>query len=697
MTNYKKELNAEQYKVVTDGDGPCLVLAGAGSGKTRAITYRVAYLLERGINPKNILLVTFTNKAAAEMINRVKDLLGGQINLPWSGTYHHIGYRILRQYASLIGYKSNFTILDAQDSLDLIKLCTKLEGLDKKERRYPSAKVIQSIISFSRNAERSVADVLNEKYPNWLDISDKISSVASEYAKRKVGANAMDFDDLLVNTYLLLCKSISVQKKLSEQFQYVLVDEYQDTNKIQASIIKSLAMYHKNILVVGDDAQSIYSFRAADIENILKFERDYPDAKIFKLETNYRSTPDILRVANVVIENNVNQYQKDLKSILDNFVKPEAHAFADSQEEASFIVDRLLELNEEGVELNKMAVLFRAAYHSQALEVELTRRDIPYEFRGGVRFFERSHIKDVLAYLRIYNNPQDEIAWSRVLNMQVGIGPAFASGIIKAIKNQPPSSSPLQGGSETVFTNLTMNLSARAKVGWGDFLQNWEAMDREVVKEPSALIQAVIQSKYKEYLEQEYPDARERMQDLEQLAMFADKQKDIDRFLAEASLQENYTQQERSPAEMLGKEKGDKLILSTIHQAKGLEWEVVFVIGLNNGQFPSDRSMKEKNGVEEERRLFYVAITRAKKYLYFTYSLSGGFGSYMKGNTYPNFTSGQGPSMFLDEIGTSLVEGNTFKAGTVFDEGDDEVVYIVDDEPFTDKPRTSFLSDVGDL
>ncbi len=671
MINYEEELNKEQYEVVSNGDGPCLVLAGAGSGKTRTIIYRVAYLLEKGVDPKNILLVTFTNKAANEMITRVKNLLGSNVNLPWSGTFHHIGYRILRQYAPLIGYKNNFTVLDTQDSLDLLKLCLKLEGMTQKERRYPSAKVIQSIISYARNAQLDIEKVLDYKYPNWLDIADKIKAVASEYSKRKVEANAMDFDDLLVNTYLLLCKSSSVKQKLSEQFQYVLVDEYQDTNKIQASIIKAFASVHKNILVVGDDAQSIYSFRAADIENILRFENTYPNARIFKLETNYRSTPDILNVANVVIENNLNQYPKDLKSVLDNFVRPEAHAFADAQEEANFVADRILELYDEGVPLSKMAVLFRAAFHSQALEVELTRRDIPYEFRGGVRFFERSHIKDVLAYLRIYSNIQDEIAWSRVLNMQVGIGPASAQAIISKIKQ------------EKKIEDLVDELPPRAKIGWNDFLQIWKLMEAELVKEPSALIGAVIGSKYKEYLENEYPDARERMQDLEQLALFAEKQTDLDKFLAEASLQESYGAAKKKSTNY----DEEKIVLSTIHQAKGLEWESVFVISLNNGQFPSDRSMREKNGVEEERRLFYVAITRAQKYLYFSYSLSGGFGGYM-----------QGPSMFLEEIDNKLVDGNVFQGGTVFDDDDDdEVTYIDEDEPFKDKPRTSFLSDIGDL
>jgi len=701
MIDYKNELNQEQLKVVEEGNGPCLVLAGAGSGKTRAITYRVAYLLENGIDPKKILLVTFTNKAAKEMINRVRSLTSGEMKLPWSGTFHHIGYRVLRQYASLLNYKNNFGILDSQDSRDVLKLCLKQEGIDRQEKRFPSVKIIQSIISYARNAEESVKDVLELKYPNWLDLADVISRIAQDYNKRKREANVMDFDDLLVNTYLLLLKSETVRKKFSEQFEYVLVDEYQDTNKIQASIIKLLSSYHKNILVVGDDAQSIYSFRAADIQNILDFEKDYPNARIFKLETNYRSTPDILDVANDVIDNNINQHKKELKSLLDNFTKPELHAFANNQEEADFVADRILELCDEGISLNKIAVLFRAAFHSQALEVELTKRGIEYEYRGGVRFFERAHIKDVLGFLRIFSNIDDAVAWNRVLSMQIGIGQVSANNIIAQVR----------AGNN--FESIGDGLSARAKTGWNDFLQIWYVMEKAVEpagkdtlipilhwdeiptkveeKTPSALIQAVVNSKYKDYLENEYPDYRERLQDLGQLAVFAERQKDLDKFLAEATLQEGYSSNQAQ-----GDSNNDnKLILSTIHQAKGLEWEAVFIINLSAGQFPSDRSLKERSGLEEERRLFYVAITRAQKYLYFSYPLAGGFGSYMKGNAFSDFTSGQGPSMFLDEINHILLDKHNLQGGTIFDGSNDEITYISEDD--SSGPIMSFLSDIDDL
>ncbi len=686
MIDYQKELNAEQFAVVENGDGPCLVLAGAGSGKTRTITYRVAYLLEKGVNPENILLVTFTNKAAREMIDRVLAVTGGQTRLPWSGTFHHIGFRILKRYAPLLGYKTNFTILDSEDSRDVLKMCLKQEGIDRKERRFPSTNVLHSIISYARNAEMTIEDVLDLKHPRFLDISETLVRISAEYAKRKREANAMDFDDLLVNLHLLLLKSESARKHYSEQFQYVLVDEYQDTNKIQASIVRLLASAHKNLLIVGDDAQSIYSFRAANIENILGFEKEYQQAKVFRLETNYRSTPEILDLANDVIANNANQYKKELKSIQRAFTKPEVHAFTDAREEAQFVAQRILELRDEGVPLDHMAVLFRAAFHSQALEMELVKRDIPYEYRGGIRFFERAHIKDVLAYLRIVNNLEDTVAWSRVLNMQVGIGPAGAERIMEEVKKLAVSE-PIANSQEPIkeLSHLGSFLSARGQIGWGDFMQVWEKLAIYEDKHPADLIRAVLESRYAEYLENEYPDFRERLQDLEQLAAFAEREQDLNKFLAEASLQESFTGKFGKAGSVDDEE---QLILSTIHQAKGLEWDAVFVLNVSAGNFPSEMALREENGVEEERRLFYVAITRAKKYLHMTYPLLGLASSML-----------QGPSSFLQEISRDLVDEHEISGTTSFNDPSDGdgITYVAEDEPFPTTPKKrpgSFLIDV---
>lgn len=701
MISFENELNQEQLNVVRHGDGPCLVLAGAGSGKTRTITYRVAYLLEKGVAPDEILLVTFTNKAAHEMIRRVEGLTGGAARLPWSGTFHHIGFRILKRYAPLLGYQSNFSILDSEDSRDLLKLCLKQEGIDRTSRRFPSPQVLQSIISYARNAEKTIADVLDLKHPKFLDIADTITQIASDYEKKKREANAMDFDDLLVNLHLLLLKFESVRRRYSQQFKYILVDEYQDTNRVQASIIRLLASVHRNLIVVGDDAQSIYSFRAADIENILAFEKEYPDAKTFRLETNYRSTPDILHVANEIIAQNQNQYEKNLKSVRDGFTKPEVHAFADAAEEAQFVAQRILELRDEGVPMTQMAVLFRAAFHSQALEMELVKRYIPYEYRGGVRFFERAHIKDALGYLRVVNNLNDTVAWSRVLNQQVGIGPAGAERLIGEIRKlgrgnerEVISDTMIDDNSEALgivtlpeLSHLGSLLSARGQVGWADFLSIWEKL-KNAERTPAALIHAVLDSKYADYLESEYPDYRERLQDLEQLAQFAERENDLHAFLSNASLQEGYSRAvETRHASSSGDE--ERIVLSTIHQAKGLEWEAVFVLNLSAGQFPSEMSTREDRGIEEERRLFYVAVTRAKKYLYLSYPLLGNMSSIL-----------QGPSMFLDEISRDLLDEHGLGGGTSFSDPSDDgdgITYEREDEPFPSgdkKPRRSFLVDV---
>ncbi|HBU07543.1 MAG TPA: hypothetical protein DEB09_05700 [Candidatus Magasanikbacteria bacterium] len=703
MIDFQKELNSEQLKVVQDGNGPCLVLAGAGSGKTRTITYRVAYLLEQGIKSENILLVTFTNKAAREMLERVEKLTsnppsdpslikGGRTVLPWAGTFHHIGYRLLKKYATLIGlpaqagYKNNFSVLDSEDSLDLIKLCLKSEGIDRKEKRFPSPAVVQAIISYARNSETTIADVLDLKYEHFLYISEIIVRIAEDYQKRKLAANVMDFDDLLVNWYMLLIKEQGVRNKLSEQFEYILVDEYQDTNKIQASIINLLASKHNNLLVVGDDAQSIYSFRAADIQNILAFEKKYSQAKIFKLETNYRSTPDILNLANDIIANNLKQYEKNLKAINTNFTKPELIAFASQAEEAQFIVQRIKELESEGIDLNKIAVLFRAAYHSQALEMELVKRGIDYDYRGGVRFFDRAHVKDVLAYLRIINNIADEIAWRRVLNMQIGIGPANADKIIEGIRNTKNYEIT---NYENIFDGIGAQLPAKAQVGWNDFLQIYSAVAKAMADKENIgdLILSLLDSKYVEYIENEYPDYRERLEDIKQLAQFAKNETELDKFLAEATLQDSF----RNPALQINstlESRRGKLILSTIHQAKGLEWEAVFVLGLSAGQFPNDRALRERDGVEEERRLFYVAVTRAKKYLYLTYSFGGGWGDSLAG-----------PSMFIDELNKKLVSAEGMGGGSVFEDLDNEAEYIDEDSQIIDSKKFpgSFLKDLGEL
>lgn len=701
MIDFKNELNDEQYRVVTQGDGPCLVLAGAGSGKTRTITYRVAYLLEHGVTPEEILLVTFTNKAAAEMKDRVSHITGGKVLLSWSGTFHHIAFRLLRQYAPVLGYQPQFSVLDSEDSTDLVKLCLKQEGVDRYAKRFPSAKVIYNLISYARNASISLEALIEKRHAEWIDIAPTIVRVAADYDKRKRAANVMDFDDLLVNLQLLLLRSQVVRERCTKQFRYVMVDEYQDTNKLQAAIVRLFSAYHHNLLVVGDDAQSIYSFRAADIQNILDFERMYPDAKVFRLETNYRSTPDILAVANNIIVHNESQYQKTLRSVKQLFTRPEIHPFTDAREEAEFIATRILELRDEGVPLQKIAVLFRAAFHSQALEVELVKRNIPYEYRGGVRFFERAHIKDVLAYVRVFINHLDTIAWSRVLNMQVGIGPATVESIVRAVQHAGAAHEADAQDTDTSDTSMLTKedaymtaigdmLPTRAKKGWNDFLQIWRVLESAKERTSSQLIRAVMDSKYHEYLESEYPDYRERLQDISQLAAFAESEPDVAKFLGEVSLQESFSNALQRSS---GTEHDEKIVLSTIHQAKGLEWDTVFIIGVAEGQFPLERA-RQSGEIEEERRLFYVAVTRAERLLYMSYPLVGGFNSALGG-----------PSIFLNEIDADLVDYQDFRPvrSTIFTDPSDDIdniTYEAEDDgwgsgqPPSPPKRRSFLMDV---
>jgi len=630
--DYQKALNAEQLAVVTQGDGPCLVLAGAGSGKTRTITYRVAYLLECGVSAESILLLTFTNKAANEMMSRVADLLGAPAHGLWGGTFHSIANRLLRHYASLIGFTPSFTILDSEDSQSLVKLCIKDLNIDTKTQRFPSPAVVHSILSFARNASMNVQEAIKKKHPHFLHFTHSIVQINDLYVERKRLANAMDFDDLLLKLLELLESHADVCSSLAQRFVYVLVDEYQDTNKVQARLIELLCSHHHNVLVVGDDAQSIYSFRAAEIKNILSFPDRYADTKLFRLETNYRSTPEVLSLANAVIAQNVDQYQKNLRTHHASFEKPNLIPASDNRQEAQYVAEQILKLREQGMPLKNIAVLFRAAHHSQALEMELSRRDVPYEYRGGMKFFERSHVKDVVAYLRLVSNPRDVMAWIRVLSHQPGIGAVGANRIAQEVQK-----------TETLEQALVMGSSlctGRAEAGWRGCVGILSRM-LKVHQAPTDLINAVASSSYRDYLEAEYPNFLDRLEDIEQFAIFAAVYTDLSQFLQEVTLKDDYAVSREE-----GMYQEEKMVLSTIHQAKGLEWDAVFIINLSDGAFPHPRALDEDGGIEEERRLFYVAVTRSRKYLFLTYPMTSGFDA----------IEFRQPSMFLDEIPKGLVE-----------------------------------------
>src|SRR5213594_808633 len=428
--DYAAELNKQQLAAVTAPPAPLLVIAGAGSGKTRTLTYRVAYLLENGVDARNILLLTFTNKAARQMLDRVSNLLPVDAAGIWGGTFHSIGNRMLRRHGSALGYSSGFTIMDREDQKDLIATVVASSGIDPKEMRFPKANVLADIFSFVVNTERPIEELLAEKFPYFLPLLEQIKNVQARYERKKKATNSLDFDDLLEKTLRMLLEHEHIARVYRRQFQFILVDEYQDTNKIQADFIDILAREHENVMVVGDDAQSIYSWRGANFQNILEFPKRYPDARVFKIEMNYRSVPEILEVANAAIAANVQQFHKHLSATRQsNAVKPALVALNDAGEQAQFIAQRILELRDEGVDLRDIAVLYRAHYHAIELQLELSRRGIPYQITSGIRFFEQAHIKDVTAFVRVVVNPRDEVAFKRMVKLLPGIGNRTAENL----------------------------------------------------------------------------------------------------------------------------------------------------------------------------------------------------------------------------------------------------------------------------
>src|SRR5256714_2196452 len=447
--DYAAELNEQQLAAVTAPPGPLLVIAGAGSGKTRTLTYRVAYLLENGVDARNILLLTFTNKAARQMLDRVSNLLPVDAAGIWGGTFHSIGNRMLRRHGSALGYSSGFTIMDREDQKDLIATVVASSGIDPKEMRFPKADVLADIFSFVVNTERPMEELLAEKFPYFLPLLEQIKDVQARYERKKKATNSLDFDDLLEKTLRMLLEHEHIAQFYRRQFQFILVDEYQDTNKIQADFIDLLALEHQNVMVVGDDAQSIYSWRGANFQNILEFPKRYPDAQVFKIEMNYRSVPEILTVANAAIAANVDQFKKNLQPVREsNSVKPGIVALNDGSEQAQFIAQRILELRDEDVDLNEIAVLYRAHYHAIELQLELSRRGIPYQITSGIRFFEQAHIKDVVSFLRLVANPRDEVAFKRMAKLLPGIGNRSAENLWSAWEkswHQHPADEPVVG------------------------------------------------------------------------------------------------------------------------------------------------------------------------------------------------------------------------------------------------------------
>jgi DNA helicase-2/ATP-dependent DNA helicase PcrA len=631
QVSYEAELNPQQLDVVTASDGPLLVIAGAGSGKTRTITYRVSWLLESGVKPSEILLLTFTNKAAREMLHRVAVLTQVDIRQLWGGTFHHVGNLILRPHAKLLGLSPTFGILDQGDSKDLINACiSELQG-DKKDKHFPSADVLQDIISFAVNTTNELEAIVGLRAPHLQEYLTQIHAAAGRYAEKKKEMNSVDFDDLLLAWKYLLQNHPDVLSYYSGRFKHVLVDEYQDTNKLQADVIDLLAGTHRNLMVVGDDSQSIYSFRGANFANIMEFPQRYPDSRIFRLELNYRSTPEILNLANDIIRNNTEQFSKTLTATRTSLQwKPAVIPLREASQQSDFVAQRILELQEEGVPLNEIAVLYRAHFHSMELQLELTRRGIPFAIHSGIRFFEQRHIKDVVAHLKILVNPYDELSWRRLLLLLPGVGNKTAERIWLRARSESDPVSRLKNWGDL--------LPKASRAAWHHFAVMMEELSHEgFLQAPSAAIEHVFKSGYESYLDAKFPDALNRKEDIHQMSNFAMQFDSLERFLSELSLLGQIEGEETD-----GETSRERVRLSTIHQAKGLEWQVVFVIYMVEGRFPSARAGKEPEDLEEERRLFYVATTRAKNHLYITYVLFSD--SFYQG---PNFHR---PSRFLKEL-----------------------------------------------
>jgi DNA helicase II / ATP-dependent DNA helicase PcrA len=647
LARYRAELNEEQFKVATANPGAALVVAGAGSGKTRTITYRVAYLIEQGVAPSRIMLATFTNRAAREMLRRVETLTsGGDVRRVWGGTFHRIANLILRRHSASLGYESNYTILDSEDARDFLSVCVDEAGIDTRARRFPKAEVLQDIISYANNTDRPIEDVIARRFPYFEPLGQQIKRVDSIYMERKRERNMMDYDDLLLNWKRLLMEKAEVARLYQEQFQHILVDEYQDTNKLQAEIVDLMAAGTRNVMVVGDDAQSIFAWRGAEFTNIYEFPERYPEARVYRLETNYRSTPEILSLANVSIASNRKQFPKTLRAARPSkAMAPALVPCRDADQQAAFIAARVLELRDEGVPLEDVAVLYRSHYHSLELQLELTRRGIPYRIRSGVRFFEQAHIKDVIAYLRVITNPRDELAWKRILRLVPQVGATTANRIWEQLAYAPD---PL-----ALVRRADFQAAPRRGEGWTQFLALIESLVADETRHsPARQIELILARGYESHLANTYENAEARLEDLRQLAQYSARYNSTEEFLAELALlsTERYGSPQPVTGEdvVMGGDEDELLTLTSVHQAKGLEWRAVFIIWAADGKFPSPRSLREAEGEEEERRLWYVALTRAQDQLYITYPLMI--------TDYNRQTVVQKPSRFVTEVPPDLYD-----------------------------------------
>jgi len=601
MPNIKEileKLNPAQREAVESIEGPVLVIAGAGSGKTRTLTTRLAYLVSLGIPAEKILLLTFTRKAAREMISRAEALVGNSCGKVQGGTFHSLCHYMLRQYGYLLGFSPNFTVLDRGDSEDLLNLLKNSLGFPGAKRHAPKKETLATILSKIKNQGKTLEEIITTEYPNFVDLIPQIERLFKEYELYKREHQLMDYDDLLINWLTILKEYPQVREEVGRRYNYIMVDEYQDTNLLQGEIVVYMASSHRNVMAVGDDSQSIYGFRGANYRNIFDFPKYFPEARIIKLEQNYRSTQPILDLANAIIERSKIKYTKVLFSNKKEGPKPILFRAKDDHAGSEFVADEILRLtNEEGIPLSQIAVLMRAAFHSYDLELELTKRGIPFVKYGGLKLLESAHIKDVVSILRILVNPYDFLSWNRVLLLLEGVGPRSAERIVNLLKTSDL---------ESAIFNIKRQFSQPELQKLLHLFQ--ELMGKRLP--PFETLSQVL-SFYEPIFERTYyEDSHRRERDLESLIALSEKYETLEEFLTDLVLEPIYS------SEVEGERKEEILTLSTIHSAKGLEWHTVFVLSVIEGRFPSSYSLLNPEELEEERRLFYVAVTRAKERLY---------------------------------------------------------------------------------
>jgi DNA helicase-2/ATP-dependent DNA helicase PcrA len=630
LIDYQKELNPAQYEAVTTTEGPVLVIAGAGSGKTRTLVYRLAYLVERGAAPESILLLTFTRKASKEMLHRAMHLLDRPLGTVMGGTFHSVCYMWLRRYGDRLGYPQGFTVMDRSDQSDLLGMLRDRLGLKNVAGGFPKKDTLPEIFSAVVNKDLTLEEVLRRDYSQFSHQREHLARLARAYGKEKKQQHLMDYDDLLVQAKLLLTEHPQVRRSLSSRYQYIMVDEYQDTNRLQADLVRLLADAHQNVMAVGDDSQSIYSFRGANFRNIMDFPQLFPGARVIKLEENYRSTQPVLDVANAIIAEAQEKYTKCLFTRKNDGDRPRLYRAGSENEQSRLVVAQVKALTRKGgLALKQVAVLFRAGFHSFDLEIELVRAGIPFMKFGGFKFMESAHIKDLLAYLRVAANPRDNLSWTRLLMLMPGVGRQTAQKLIGQLQ---------EGNAlEQALEWLKARKTPPAMRELAELLPQLRTASQTLISRMSLAL-----AHYEPLAQSRYDDYPKRLRDLEHLINISARYDSLRSFLNDLTLDPPTSQADvEAPSH-------DYLTLSTVHSAKGLEWDAVFIIWAAEGRFPSQYAENRDEDMEEERRLMYVACTRAKSVLGLVFPAVG-YSRYL-GTTYNS------PSRFISELPRKLLE-----------------------------------------